>query len=111
MEGLKGDILVSQEDAHPCISWDESYIIFDSSERAGVRDNDLFVSFQSEDGTWSEAFNLGQFLGLDNSGLARISADGESIYFHSDGDIYRMDTEVIEAIKTNEHPPGAENRA
>ncbi len=59
---LEKGVNLSVGSAHPCISPDGSYIIFDSlipSDKEGEEQTDLFISFRKKDGSWSEAINLG----------------------------------------------------
>ena len=50
--------------AHPCISPDESYIIYDVEVTSGYGDNDLYISF-NKNGNWTEAINLGPQVNTD----------------------------------------------
>lgn len=105
MEYVQESIFL-QGDAHPCIAWDESYLIFDSGERSGVEDNDMFISFRLDDNKWTKPINLGRYLNMSNSGLAKISPDGKYIFFHSSSnngntDFYWVDASIIEDIRIN----------
>ena len=49
-----------QNDWDPFISADGSFLIFSSLERPdGLGDADLYICFRREDGTWTQALNLG----------------------------------------------------
>ena len=52
---------------------------------AGSYDNDLFVSFLQEDGTWTEPKSLGKKINLAkyNEMTPYLAADGETLYFSS----------------------------
>ncbi len=67
--------------------------------RFGVGNNDLFVSFQTAENHWTEPANLGKKLGVDYSGLARLSPCGKYLFFHSRGDIYWVGIDVIEDLR------------
>ena len=45
--------------AHPFIAPDESYLIWDDEREGGYGDNDLYISFRQQDGSWGAAINLG----------------------------------------------------
>jgi hypothetical protein len=85
------------EPAHPCIALDESYIIFDVG-----RGNHLFISFKNADGTWGEPIDLTGH-GFDSmAGGAYISPDGKYLFFSLDKDIWWVDIEVIENLRSPE---------
>jgi hypothetical protein len=97
-EDLKGGIekLRSKYNAiaHPCIAPDGSYIVFDVE--GGWH---LFVSFRCKDGTWGEAIDLSHH-GLDvRAGQASISPDGKYLFFGKAGDIYWVNTQLIEDLR------------
>ena len=58
---------------------DESYLIFSSRDRAGYGSGDLFVSFRTADGGWTEPQNMGPTT--------------------TDAEIYWMDASIIEALR------------
>jgi len=100
-ERLQGGANSPTPGAHPCISPDESYIIFDSKRSENPEDSDLFVSFRNRHGTWSEAFNLGKKINTPGSEIcAAISPDGKCLFYQSQGDIYWVSTSIIEELKT-----------
>lgn len=80
--------------AHPCISPDGSYLLFDV--QGG---NYLYVSFKNADGTWGEAIDLTKH-GFDSlAGGATISPDGKYLFFSLRGDIWWVDIGVIENLR------------
>jgi Tol biopolymer transport system component len=87
--------------AHPFIAPDESYLIYDSEQES---DNcDLFISFNNN-GTWSESYNLGAAINTDQCEMcASVSPDGKYLFFqrgnNDKGDIYWVDTQVIENLR------------
>ena len=84
----------SGNQAHPCISPDGSYILFDV--QGG---NYLFVSFKNKDGSWGEPIDLTEH-GFDpGAGGAYISPDGKYLFFALDRDIWWVDIGVIENLK------------
>ncbi|UCE17277.1 MAG: VCBS repeat-containing protein [Gemmatimonadota bacterium] len=89
------------EDTHPCIALDESYLIFDSEDRPRINDCPLFISFRDSNDTWTEPVNMGSLIPM-NAALARISPDGQYLFFKSEGDIYWVDARIIEHLKPHE---------
>ncbi len=91
--------------AHPFIAPDESYIIWDSERKEGYGDNDLYISFRQQDGSWSDAINLGAAIntaGPDTGGV--VSPDGKYFFFNrkiseEDSDVFWVDTQIFEALK------------
>ena len=85
--------------AHPYISPDESYIIYDGEGTSGYGDNDLYISF-NKNGTWTEALNLGPEVNTDQTEMCpSVSPDGKYLFFHrgveDNGDIYWIDFRLI----------------
>jgi hypothetical protein len=79
--------------AHPGISPDGRYLLFDVDSG-----NHMFVSFRNADGTWGRAIDL-QTHGFDPmAGGATVSPDGRYLFFGLRGDIWWVDSRVIEAL-------------
>jgi len=87
------------EDAHPCIAPDGTFLIFDSDTRPRSASCWLYITFRNEDGTWTEPLNMEPVLGDLPTALARISPDGQYLFFKADGDIYWIGASVIEALR------------
>jgi len=90
--------------AHPCISPDESFMVFDSRRPDEKSESDLYVCFRNEDGTWGDAFDLGSEFNKGTKNCAALSPDGKYLYYtffksDSDADIYWVSTEVIKELK------------
>ncbi|KZN66473.1 hypothetical protein N473_08765 [Pseudoalteromonas luteoviolacea CPMOR-1] len=91
--------------AHPFVAPDESYIIWDSEREGGYGKTDLYISFQSKDGIWSEAINLGDKINTSGPDTgAVVSPDGKYLFFNrkfseDDSDIMWVDTQVIEQLR------------
>lgn len=94
--------------AHPFIAPDESYIIWDAEKENGFGDNDLFISFRENDGSWGSAINLGAEVNSEFAdAYGSISPDGKYFFFHRSyggdtGDIFWVDAEVIFALRSEE---------
>jgi len=99
-ERLRGGVNSPVPGAHPCISPDESYLVFDSKRSENPEDSDLFVSFRMKDGAWSEAVNLGKTINTPGSEIcAAISPDGKYLFYQSRGDIFWVSTKIVEDLK------------
>lgn len=99
-------------DQHPCISPDGSYLIFDSENRPKKNRCALFVSFRNKDTSWTEPVNLGDFIKQDNAAMARITCDGNYLFYNDrNGSNWWVSTKIIEKlkpnIKSNNHKKGA----
>ncbi len=82
--------------AHPCISPDGSYLLFD------VDGSHLFVSFRIAAGTWGDAVDLTKH-GFDPvAGGACVSPDGKYLFFALKDDIWWVDSQVIEELRPKE---------
>ena len=94
--------------AHPFIAADESYIIWDSENEGGYGAVDLYISFKQQDGSWGAAINFGDKIntdGPDSGGY--VSPDGKYFFFnrkisHEDSDIFWVDAQIIESLKTKQ---------
>ncbi len=81
--------------AHPCISPDGSYLLFDVGGGSH-----MFVSFKNPDGTWGEGIDLTDH-GFDVAvGAAYITPDGKYLFYHFNGDLYWVSTDVILNLKS-----------
>jgi len=69
----------------PFIAPDESYLLFCSVNRPdGYGDSDLYISFRREDGTWTEAVNMGEKINTSKREICpSITADGKYLLFTS----------------------------
>lgn len=97
--------------AHPFIAPDESYIMWDSDRDSGYGDNDLYISFRQQDGSWGEAINLGDKVNTDaEEGGAKITPDGKYLFFNRmvpqasgetglQSDLYWVDAKIIETLR------------
>ena len=91
-----------QPGRHSSIAPDESYLIYDTQREGSeqVSEDNLFVCFRKDDGTWSKSFDLGSELNLQGAkSLATISADGKYLFFCHNGDIYWVGSMIIENLK------------
>jgi len=87
-----------ENQTHPCIAPDGSYIIFDIN----VENGSLYVSFKNKDGKWGEAIDLTKHGFEPDSRGAYIPPDGKYLFFSNKNDIWWVDIKVIEKLRPNE---------
>ncbi len=97
------------QDWTPFISPDESFILWSSIRQDGYGSGDLYISFRSAKGEWSEAINLGPEINTNNNErFPGISPDGKYLFYVTD----QIDKELLskknltfkEAIKYFKQP-------
>ena len=84
-ENLGPAINSPENEYHPFIAPDESYLLFDARRSSGAGANDLYVSFRRPDGSWTAATSLGPAINT-RAGEMRpcVSPDGTWLFFCSD---------------------------
>jgi hypothetical protein len=88
--------------AHPFISPDESYLLWDGERDSGFGDNDIYISFKQQDGSWGDAINLGGKVNTDaEENGAYVTPDGKYLFFNRNGDIYWLDAKIIKTLRPN----------
>jgi len=80
-----GDSINAGPAVHPFIAPDESYLIFDGRDRPdGFGGWDLYISFRNNDGSWTEAKNMGEKINSSSNELcASVSPDGKYLFYES----------------------------
>ncbi|MFH1843507.1 MAG: hypothetical protein ABIF77_09915 [bacterium] len=83
---LGPSINASGREFHPHIAPDESFLLFDASDREdGFGSNDLYLARRLDDGSWAPAVNLGATVNTPFSEMRpRLSPDGRFLFFTSD---------------------------
>jgi hypothetical protein len=86
------------------VSPEEDVIIFSSERPGGIGGSDIYVSFQAEDGAWSEPLNLGVEVNSSGSEFGAMpSPDSRYFFFTStrggNENIYWIAAEVISSLK------------
>lgn len=100
-EYLSGGVNSPVPGAHPCISPDESFIIFDSKRKENPEDADLYVCFKLVDGNWSEAYSLGDSINTKwNDICASLSPDGKYLFYMSKANIYWVSTKIVTELRS-----------
>lgn len=83
--------------AHPCIAWDESFLIFDSPRpNSPAFPWHLYVSFLLPDGSWSEPQRIAE---TGESSIASLSPDGKYLFFNCGRQIYWVSTEILDRYR------------
>jgi Tol biopolymer transport system component len=83
-EKMSNVINAGYNEGNPCISTDESFLIFKSGRPGGYGNTDLYVSFKLSDGSWDEPINLGPQINSPQYELEpRLSPDGKYLFFTS----------------------------
>jgi Tol biopolymer transport system component len=92
---------------HPYIAPDDSYIMWSGEQAGTYGKNDLYISFQKEDGSWGKAINMGDKINTDaEEGAPRVTPDGKYIMFGRSfypkpphNDLYWVSAQVIEELR------------
>lgn len=98
-ENLGAAVNSAHHEISPCISPDESYIIFSSDRPYPGQGLNLFVSFKKKDESWTDAVALGQSIVSGFAWHPFITADGRSIIYQKDDNYCWFSTDVIEDLK------------
>jgi hypothetical protein len=86
--------------AHPYVSPEASYIVFDRWNRDG--NSALYVSFRNGEGHWQTAIKLGPEINATKTeAFAEVSPDGKFLFFYRESDIYWVAAKVIEELRSN----------
>jgi len=88
----------------PYTAPDESYMIYCSMIPGGLGEDDLYVTFKTADGSWSEPVHMGAEINTDKSeNRPYVSPDGRYLFYASTKrgtrDIYWLDARIIEDLK------------
>ena len=80
---------------------DGSYLIFVSRDRPdSFGSGDLYITFLQEDGSWSDALNLGETVNTEEFDYCPVvSPDGNYFFYSSAGQVYWMDSGFIEDMR------------
>jgi Tol biopolymer transport system component len=88
----------------PYIAPDESYMIFCSTMPGGFGEDDFYVSFKQNDGSWSKPVNMGEEINSEKSeNRPYVSPDGKYFFYTStrcgNRDIYWVSSKIITLLK------------
>jgi len=92
---------------HVFVSPSEDYLVMNArnKEDSSRNDNDLYVCFKGENGTWTKPINLGNGINTNfNDKTPSISPDGKYLFFSRDeadgkSNVYWVSTKVIEQFR------------
>jgi ankyrin repeat protein len=91
----------------PCISPDESFLVFESNRPGGFSEMELYVTFREQDGSWSSPKNMGSSINTGGSRFPGLSPDGKFLFFTStrngNSDVYWVDARILEPIRGIEY--------
>ena len=91
---------------NPCISPDESYILF-NRKIPGQYGYGIFVSYRTRDDRWTGPVNLLGRIGAPRGGSQPlVTPDGKYVFYYADGKFYWMDAKIIDDLK----PKGLKGR-
>ncbi len=105
------EINTGRMNAHPFIAPDESYLIWDGERDSGFGDSDLYISFRQQNGTWSEAINMGDKINTTGwEAVACVTPDGKYLFFnrnknpdnYENVDIFWVGAQIIENLRPKE---------
>ena len=105
VEELPGELNGETHDVQPYIAPDGSYMIFVSLQRDDCMGwTDLYISFRNEDGSWTEAKNLGAPINSPETEMfPYVTSDGKYFFFMSarngKNHVYWVDASVIDDIR------------
>ena len=104
-KNLGGSISTPYWDSYPYIDREQRYLIFTSVGRPdSFGGMDLYISFRRDDGSWTEAINMGDKINSNNvDTFANVSPDDKWLFFVSgrngNVDVYWMDAKIICKLK------------
>jgi Tol biopolymer transport system component len=116
-QALESAVNSNHNEGFPFIAPDESYIIFSSFRHGSYGQGDLYISFRNNNGTWTEARNLGPKINSEaKDRFPCVSPDGKYLFFNSNrvsglnakpiadgpGNIYWVDAKIIEELTPKE---------
>jgi len=117
-ENLGAGINTEHLEKEPFIAPDESYLIFVSNRpEENLGDVDLYISFRNQDSTWGPPINMGKEVNSVSTDQAPVvTLDGrllffssrreiesntnENIYGNGSSDIYWIEADIIDRLKT-----------
>ncbi|WP_439882292.1 OmpA family protein [Pontibacter sp. MBLB2868] len=86
-------------DSQPSLSADGRTIYFSSNRGGGLGKEDLWVTYQQEDGNWSKPVNMGKTINSSGRDMApSMHMSGSTLYFVSDG---RLGMGGLDVFKTS----------
>ena len=87
---------------HAFISPSQKYLLVTglNKEDESRKDNDIYVYFKRQGGTWTKPINLGSTINSHFDEVSpRITLDGKYLFFVRNEDVYWVSTEVIDRVR------------
>jgi hypothetical protein len=99
-------ISTEYNDTDPYVDEAETYMIFKSNRPGGYGDNDVYISFKKNDGTWTNPKNLGSsFNTPNNENPIDVSPDGKYMFIYLNNDMYWMGIDnMIDSLRNVINP-------
>jgi hypothetical protein len=83
-ENLGPSINTEENETDACISPEGDYLVFTSTREGGYGSGDLYVSFRTDAGGWTQAVNLGDAVNTEHLEFCpSVSRDGKYLFFTS----------------------------
>ncbi len=91
----------------PYIAPDESYMVYCSMKPDSLGSDDLYVTFKTENGSWSEPVHMGNEINTNKSeNRPYVSPDGKYFFYAStkrgNRDVYWVDAKIIMELKPDD---------
>ncbi len=107
-----GDAINAGGAIHAFVAPDESYMLFNSPRPGSHTENDIWVSFRGQDGSWSKPVNLGERINRDARAILcpTVSPDGKYLFFtrlqaNGTGYVYWVSARVIDEKRPSRGNP------
>lgn len=91
-------------EADPFIDPDGDFLLFASNRRGGKGRGDIYVSFHTGNQEWTPPQPLEVINTAGHELCPYITADGSTLYYTSNQDIYRIDASIIDALRPKDLP-------
>ncbi len=86
--------------SHPTVAPEEDFLVFSARRQGGFGGKDLYVIFRQPDHSWTNPQNLGTDVNTSRGESSpTLSSDGRFLFFSRDGNVWWVDSAVIEAFR------------
>ena len=107
IENLGNSVNSEDHDHDPFIDPEERYLIFCSLRKGGFGEDDLYISFKTNENSWSKAYNMGSNINSEYpDNRPYMTPDGKYLFFirvlNGNADIYWVDAKIIDELKPEE---------
>ncbi len=99
VEALPKGINTLWYEADPFVAPDGSYLLFASNRRGGEGRGDIYVAFRLDNKNWSTPRPMTVINTSAHELCPFVSADGKTLYYTSDQDIYSVSASIVEALR------------